>query len=81
MTQDHLDAHGDMDAYFAEKLRLFTEYPSAFPDKPFNAVVNADDPYGRRIIDTLEAAGRPVLRYGLRSAERRAASDDGRSTA
>ena len=67
LTQDHLDAHGTMEAYFAEKLRLFTEYPAAFPDKPFNAVVNADDPYGRRIIEALEAAGRPVLRYGLSS--------------
>jgi len=65
LTQDHLDAHGTMEAYFAEKLRLFTEYPAAFPDKPFNAVINADDPYGRRIIEALEAAGRPVLRYGL----------------
>ncbi len=31
LTQDHLDAHGTMEAYFAEKLRLFTEYPQAFP--------------------------------------------------
>jgi len=69
LTQDHLDAHGTMEAYFAEKLRLFTEYPWAFPDKPFNAVINADDPYGRRIIEALEAAGRPVLRYGLSSPE------------
>ena len=69
LTQDHLDAHGTMDAYFAEKERLFTEYPDAFPEKPFNAVVNADDLYGRRLADALEAAGRPVLRYGLRSAD------------
>jgi UDP-N-acetylmuramoyl-L-alanyl-D-glutamate--2,6-diaminopimelate ligase len=67
LTQDHLDAHGTMEAYFAEKLRLFTEYPDTSPDKLFNAVVNADDPYGRRIIEVLEAAGRPVLRYGLSS--------------
>ena len=69
LTQDHLDAHGDMESYFAQKLRLFTEYPAAYPDKPFSAVVNADDPYGRRIIETLEAAGRPVLRYGLQNPE------------
>ena len=67
LTQDHLDAHGTMENYFAEKLRLFTEYPAAFPDKPFNAVVNADDAYGRRIAETLEATGRPVLRYGLQN--------------
>lgn len=80
LTQDHLDAHGTMEAYFAEKLRLFTEYPDAAPDKPFNAVVNADDPYGRRIIEVLEAAGRPVLRYGLSSpdAALRATVDEAR---
>ena len=65
LTQDHLDAHGTMEAYFAEKLRLFTEYPAAFPEKTFTAVVNADDPYGLRIIEVLEAAGRTVLRYAL----------------
>ena len=65
LTQDHLDAHGTMDAYFAEKLRLFTEYPNAFPDKPFSAVVNDDDAHGRRVGEIVEAAGRPVLRYAL----------------
>ncbi|MBV9851689.1 MAG: UDP-N-acetylmuramoyl-L-alanyl-D-glutamate--2,6-diaminopimelate ligase [Armatimonadetes bacterium] len=65
LTQDHLDAHGTMEAYFAEKLRLFTEYPNAFPDKPFAGVINADDDYGRRVAEVLEAAGRPVLRYAL----------------
>ncbi|MGI4787389.1 MAG: UDP-N-acetylmuramoyl-L-alanyl-D-glutamate--2,6-diaminopimelate ligase [Janthinobacterium lividum] len=80
LTQDHLDAHGTMDAYFAEKLRLFTEYPLANPEKTFNAVVNADDPYGLRIIDTLEAAGRTVLRYALRdpNAPLRAVIDEAR---
>lgn len=63
LTQDHLDAHGTMDAYFAEKLRLFTEYPDAFPDKSFTGVINVADEYGRRVAATLEAAGRSVLRY------------------
>ncbi|MGO8673222.1 MAG: UDP-N-acetylmuramoyl-L-alanyl-D-glutamate--2,6-diaminopimelate ligase [Capsulimonadaceae bacterium] len=63
LTQDHLNTHGTMEAYFAQKLRLFTEYADAFPDKPFAGVVNADDPYGVRIIDALEADGRPVLRF------------------
>ncbi|MDQ2800199.1 MAG: Mur ligase family protein, partial [Armatimonadota bacterium] len=65
LTQDHLDAHGTMEAYFAEKQRLFVDYPDAFPDKPFNAVVNADDPYGQQLIAILQEAGRPILRYGL----------------
>ncbi len=67
LTQDHLDAHGTMEAYFAQKLRLFTEYPDKFPGKTFMGVVNADDPYGQRIIDALRAAGRTVLSYGLRA--------------
>ncbi len=69
LTQDHLDTHGTMDAYFAEKLKLFTEYPDAFPDVPFAGVVNADDPYGQRVIDALETANRPVLRYGLHASD------------
>ena len=69
LTQDHLDAHGTIENYAAEKLRLFTEYPAAFPEKPFNAVINVDDSYGRRFAETLEAAGRPVLRYGLQNSE------------
>ncbi len=67
LTQDHLDAHGTMEAYFAQKRRLFTEYPDAFPQKTFMGVVNADDGYGQQIIAALEAAGRNVLRYGLRA--------------
>ncbi len=80
LTQDHLDAHGTMEAYFAEKLKLFTEYPAAFPQKTFNAVVNADDPYGLRIIEALESAGRNVLRYALRDpdAPLRAVIDEAR---
>ena len=80
LTQDHLDAHGTMDAYFAEKLKLFTDYPQAFPQKTFNAVVNADDSYGLKIVDALEASGRTVLRYALRDpdAPLRAVIDEAR---
>jgi UDP-N-acetylmuramoyl-L-alanyl-D-glutamate--2,6-diaminopimelate ligase len=41
LTQDHLDFHETMEAYFAAKRRLFQE--------PGLAVVNLDDEYGRRI--------------------------------
>jgi UDP-N-acetylmuramoyl-L-alanyl-D-glutamate--2,6-diaminopimelate ligase len=41
LTQDHLDFHETMDAYFAAKRRLF--------DEPGSSVVNVDDAYGRRI--------------------------------
>lgn len=67
LSQDHLNTHGTMEAYFAEKLRLFTEYPLAFPDKQFTGVINADDPYGRRIIERMTEDGHAVLRYGRES--------------
>ena len=40
LTQDHLDFHGDMESYFAAKLKLFAQCEKR--------LINADDPYGRR---------------------------------
>jgi len=65
LTPDHLNNHGTMENYFGQKIRLFTEYPEAFPQKKFTAVVNRDDPYGQRILETLEAAGRPSISFSL----------------
>src|SRR5205807_6804300 len=48
LTQDHLDFHQTLEAYFDAKARLFTEYPSQSV-KPFAAVINLDDPYGQRL--------------------------------
>jgi UDP-N-acetylmuramoyl-L-alanyl-D-glutamate--2,6-diaminopimelate ligase len=47
LTQDHLDFHETMEAYFAAKRRLFEE--------PGLSVVNVDDAYGRRIAAEVEA--------------------------
>ncbi len=47
LTQDHLDFHSDMEAYFLAKRRLF--------DGAGPAVVNVDDEYGRRLADELDA--------------------------
>lgn len=47
VTQDHLDYHGDMAAYWRAKLALF-----AWPDLRA-AVVNVDDPYGAELADRL----------------------------
>ena len=43
LTQDHLDFHPDMEAYFMAKRRLF--------DGPGPVVVNVDDDYGHRLAD------------------------------
>ena len=48
LTQDHLDFHPSMEAYFAAKRRLFTDA------KPHAAVVNIDDPYGARLAAELD---------------------------
>lgn len=54
LTRDHLDYHGDMAAYEAEKAKLFAwEGVSA-------AVVNRDDEAGRRLIQALRARGTPA---------------------
>jgi UDP-N-acetylmuramoyl-L-alanyl-D-glutamate--2,6-diaminopimelate ligase len=41
LTQDHLDFHPDMEAYFRAKRRLF--------EGPGPSILNADDEYGRRL--------------------------------
>jgi UDP-N-acetylmuramoyl-L-alanyl-D-glutamate--2,6-diaminopimelate ligase len=42
LTQDHLDFHADMEDYFRSKRLLFEMGPAT-------AIVNVDDPYGRRL--------------------------------
>ena len=54
LSQDHLDFHETIDAYFAAKAALFT------PAYTRLGVVNTDDAYGRRLA---EAAGIPVTTF------------------
>ncbi|MGD1700092.1 UDP-N-acetylmuramoyl-L-alanyl-D-glutamate--2,6-diaminopimelate ligase [Dapis sp. BLCC M229] len=50
LTQDHLDYHKDMDDYFEAKALLFSsDYLKG------RAIVNADDPYGKKLIARLES--------------------------
>lgn len=54
LTQDHLDYHADLEAYFAAKARLFTpDYLKT--DGAKRAVINADDPFGQRLIQQVKA--------------------------
>ena len=57
LTQDHLDFHPTMEAYFAAKRRLFVDAG------PGASVVNADDPYGARLAAELPGA----ITYALRA--------------
>jgi UDP-N-acetylmuramoyl-L-alanyl-D-glutamate--2,6-diaminopimelate ligase len=45
LSQDHLDYHGSMQAYFGAKSALFT------PEHARRGVVNVDDAWGRRLLD------------------------------
>ncbi len=60
LTQDHLDYHGTMDAYAAAKLRLFTDLAEQSA-KPFKAIINIDDEWGRRFAARAKGA---VFTYG-----------------
>ena len=60
LTQDHLDYHHSMEAYFEAKARLF-EAPLLLADGP-RAVINSDDPWGQRLAERL---GRQAWRCSL----------------
>ncbi|HEX2178632.1 MAG TPA: UDP-N-acetylmuramoyl-L-alanyl-D-glutamate--2,6-diaminopimelate ligase [Actinomycetota bacterium] len=56
LTHDHLDHHGTMEEYYAAKAKLFTS------PGPRAAVINVDDPYGRRLAGELPYI---PLRFGM----------------
>lgn len=56
LSQDHLDFHGDMEAYYGAKASLFT------PERVERAVVWQEDPAGRRLAAETEV---PVTTVGL----------------
>lgn len=49
LSQDHLDFHQDMEDYYRAKRLLFTDLLAASSKPKKTAVVNLDDPYGRRL--------------------------------
>ena len=65
LSQDHLDYHETMDAYFHAKRRLFIE-PDVDGRQP-PAVVNVDDPWGARLADELRDLGGELVTFGLDS--------------
>ncbi len=62
LTRDHLDYHGTMEAYFEAKASLFDGL--ARLGRPTTAIVNRDDPWGRRLIERV-GDRIPLLTYGL----------------
>jgi len=65
LTQDHLDYHGTMEAYFEAKARLFTDL---LPEDGV-AVINLDDSYGPRVADICAAREVEVIGVGQYSDE------------
>ena len=58
LTRDHLDYHQTMENYFAAKVLLFANLDR--PENPGVAVINADDPYGKRLIEMLHGRIRVI---------------------
>ena len=63
LARDHLDYHGDMESYYRAKRRLFELAAS----DGGTAVVNVEDPWGRRLAAEMEDRMR-VVRCALRGA-------------
>lgn len=63
LTQDHLDYHGNMENYYLAKRDLFYWHGLN------NAVINADDKYGKRLIQELQQNNPDltVIDYGIES--------------
>lgn len=62
-SQDHLDLHGTLEAYFDAKRRLFVE-PDVGGRRP-PAVINIGDEHGLRLAEDLRALGDVPLTFGL----------------
>ncbi len=62
LTQDHLDYHGTMDAYFDAKALLFEEHGPA--GVPGHAVINLDDAWG---VDLVARASSHVTTFSARA--------------
>ncbi|XHR28320.1 MAG: UDP-N-acetylmuramoyl-L-alanyl-D-glutamate--2,6-diaminopimelate ligase [Chthoniobacteraceae bacterium] len=66
LTQDHLDYHKTMEAYFEAKWKLFVALAGQ-QHKKGKAVVNIDDRWGQRLISRLtqEYPNLPLITYGM----------------
>jgi UDP-N-acetylmuramoyl-L-alanyl-D-glutamate--2,6-diaminopimelate ligase len=62
LGRDHLDYHGSIEAYFAAKLRLFTEILPRSKRANTVAIVRGDDPFGQRV---LEAVNGSKISFGM----------------
>ena len=65
LQRDHLDFHQTFENYFNAKVKLFNNLVDPQNPKPNRtAVINADDPYGQKLINLLQDRVR-VVTFGL----------------
>ncbi|MDH4445580.1 MAG: UDP-N-acetylmuramoyl-L-alanyl-D-glutamate--2,6-diaminopimelate ligase, partial [Akkermansiaceae bacterium] len=64
LTQDHLDYHGTLAAYFKAKADWFLELAGNPLGKKPVAVINTDDAYGSELAGMLEGK-MPIIRFGF----------------
>lgn len=64
LTQDHLDYHGSLDAYFDAKKQWFLDLAADPLGKKPVAVVNFDDAYGAELVEALDGK-LSVIRFGF----------------
>ena len=64
LTQDHIDYHKTMEAYYSVKKRLFT---GEMGRRPRAGVINIDCAYGRRLLKEL-APGMELTTFGIEAA-------------
>lgn len=72
LTQDHLDYHGTMEAYYDAKKRLFD---GRLGERPGSSVINADDEWCGKLIEELRADGQRVVTTGIDTASDLTAAD------
>jgi UDP-N-acetylmuramoyl-L-alanyl-D-glutamate--2,6-diaminopimelate ligase len=73
LSQDHLDYHHTMDAYFGSKAQLFTSGQVGV------AVVNHEDPWGARLVGLLSERGVSAVTFGASDATEVVVGTDGSS--
>jgi UDP-N-acetylmuramoyl-L-alanyl-D-glutamate--2,6-diaminopimelate ligase len=69
LTQDHLDYHRTMEAYFAAKRKLFDGSQAPAPRV---AVLNTEDDTQAALVETAQAAGSEIVSYGIDRGDLRA---------
>ena len=64
LTRDHLDFHRTFDEYFSAKKKIFQILEKS-PKEKRCGIVNADDEYGRMILDQSGSLSYPLMSYGV----------------